>query len=146
MEGDDRSRFCGLCQLNVYNVEGLSREEALDLIGTSEGRLCLRLARRSDGTILTKDCPVGRAGVRRRLAYALVFGCVALMTGLASAATIRRGEERTSFREKCEEVTNTMLDKEPIATWLGRNQMVMGEMAVPVLTPPSVTPSGSTSP
>lgn len=146
MEGDDRSRFCGLCQLNVYNVEGLSRDEALDLIRSSEGRLCLRLARRSDGTILTKDCPVGRAGVRRRLAYALVFGCVALMTGLASAATIRRGEERTSFRNRCEEVTNTVLDKEPLATWLGRNQVVLGQMPVPMPVPSSVTPSGSTSP
>ena len=69
-----------------------------------------------------------------------------MMTGLASAATIRRGEERTSFRDKCEEVTNTVLDREPIATWLGRNQMMMGEMAVPSAPPLSVTPSGSTSP
>ena len=66
MEGDDRSRFCGQCQLNVYNLAGMTRSEAEDLLQNAEGRVCIRMFRRADGTILTKDCPVGLRMLHRR--------------------------------------------------------------------------------
>lgn len=68
MTGDNRVRFCGHCQLNVYNISELSGMEAEKLIASTEGRLCARLFRREDGTILTKDCPVGLRALRRRVA------------------------------------------------------------------------------
>src|SRR5689334_15547988 len=66
MRGDDRVRFCGQCQLHVYNLSDMSRREAETLINTHEGRLCGRFFRRADGTVLTRDCPVGVRAVRRR--------------------------------------------------------------------------------
>ena len=39
MKGDDRVRFCGECQLNVYNFAELSDEEVQKLILETEGRL-----------------------------------------------------------------------------------------------------------
>ncbi len=68
MYGDDRSRFCGQCQLNVYNISGMTAAEAEQLLASREGRLCVRYYRRKDGTVLTKDCPVGLAALRRRMA------------------------------------------------------------------------------
>lgn len=68
MAGDDRVRFCDLCNLNVYNIARLSRKEAEALIANTEGRICARLYRRADGTIITKDCPVGLRAIRRRAA------------------------------------------------------------------------------
>ena len=66
MTGDDCVRFCRLCERSVYNLSTLTRQEAERLIAEKEGRLCARLFRRSDGTILTRDCPVGiRARLRR---------------------------------------------------------------------------------
>src|SRR5262245_30686562 len=59
MKGDDRVRHCSVCRLNVYNLSGMTRREATDLISTVEGRLCVRFYRRKDGTILTRDCPKG---------------------------------------------------------------------------------------
>lgn len=59
MAGDDRVRFCSACKLNVYNLSGMSRKEATELFTLIEGRLCVRLFRRLDGTVLTRDCPVG---------------------------------------------------------------------------------------
>ena len=59
MIGDNRVRFCGECQLNVYNFGELSRTEAEELLRSTEGRLCGRLYRRADGMVITKDCPVG---------------------------------------------------------------------------------------
>jgi hypothetical protein len=63
MRGDDRARHCALCNLNVYNVEGLTSFEVRSLFQRSEGRVCMRLFQREDGTLITKDCPVGAMGV-----------------------------------------------------------------------------------
>ena len=82
MIGTERKRFCGECKLNVYNLSGMSQAEAENLLMNSEGRLCVKFFRRSDGTILTKDCPVGWQAIKRRASristavVSLVFGVV----------------------------------------------------------------------
>src|SRR5262245_27890709 len=68
MTGDERVRFCSLCQLNVYNFAELTRIEAEELIRTTEGRICGRLYRRTDGTVITRDCPIGVRAIRRKVA------------------------------------------------------------------------------
>jgi hypothetical protein len=65
MAGDERVRFCLLCQKNVYNLSAMSAAEAEALVRATEARLCVRFYRRADGTILTEDCPVGRRAARR---------------------------------------------------------------------------------
>jgi hypothetical protein len=67
MIGTDRVRHCGQCSLNVFDISQLSSREALDLVTSTEGRLCLRLHRRHDGTVITRDCPVGLRALRRRV-------------------------------------------------------------------------------
>src|SRR6185369_11666555 len=85
MTGDNRVRFCDHCQLNVYNIVEMSRSEAEKLIASTEGRLCARLFRRADGTVLTKDCPVGLRALRRRVAKrtAAVFAAIVSLSALA---------------------------------------------------------------
>lgn len=68
MAGDERVRFCDRCSLNVYNLSGMSRREAEALVAGAEGRLCVRFYRRADGTVLTRNCPVGLRALRRRAA------------------------------------------------------------------------------
>jgi hypothetical protein len=70
MMGDERVRFCRQCSLNVYNLSSMSRGEAERLISNAEGRLCIRYYKRSDGTVLTRNCPVGLRAIRRRLSRA----------------------------------------------------------------------------
>jgi hypothetical protein len=70
MLGDDRMRFCGQCSLNVYNLSGMTRADAEALIARSEGRLCVKFYRRFDGSIITKDCPIGLQAIKRRVSYA----------------------------------------------------------------------------
>jgi hypothetical protein len=79
MYGNARVRFCPQCNLNVYNLSSMSKEEAELLILQTEGQLCVRFYRRKDGTILTSNCPVGlRAfrdkftSVKARIATALL--------------------------------------------------------------------------
>ncbi len=85
MEGDERVRFCRLCDLHVYNVSELTRAEAESLVARTEGRLCARLYRRADGTVLTKDCPTGLRAARRRVGRAAgaAFAAVLSLCGVA---------------------------------------------------------------
>ncbi|MCW5956068.1 MAG: hypothetical protein KIT61_05745 [Pyrinomonadaceae bacterium] len=67
MYGDNRKRFCGECKMNVFNLSDMTRQEAESLLLNWEGRLCVRFFRRADGTVLTKDCPVGWRAVKQRI-------------------------------------------------------------------------------
>jgi hypothetical protein len=88
MYGSDRKRFCGECKLNVYNLSGMTRDEAESLLVNSEGSLCIRYYRRSDGTVLTKDCPVGWAKVCHRLSAYATAALSLLLTFLAGMITV----------------------------------------------------------
>jgi hypothetical protein len=85
MEGDARVRFCRLCSLNVYDISNMTRAEVEALVLKTEGRLCGRMTRRADGTVLTKDCPVGLRALRRRASRAAGAAFAALLS-LCSAA------------------------------------------------------------
>ena len=85
MEGDDRKRFCNQCRLHVYNVENMDRSEALTLL-TQGNKVCLRLYQRHDGTVITRDCPVGVTKVVRRRSTVGVMVASACLSGLAFVA------------------------------------------------------------
>ena len=79
MQGDDRARFCGLCEKHVYNIAAMTSTEVESLIRRTEGHFCARLYRRRDGTVLTADCPVGaRALAATRLRRLLTLTIVGL--------------------------------------------------------------------
>lgn len=80
MEGDERVRFCRLCSLNVYDFSGMPRAEVEALVSKTEGRLCGRLTRRADGTVLTRDCPVGLRALRLRATRAAGAAFAALLS------------------------------------------------------------------
>lgn len=83
MIGTDRVRFCGQCNLNVYNLSSMAKTEAESLIAGTEGRLCVRFYRRADGSILTQDCPVGLRAIRRRLSYLAKAASAAVLSFFA---------------------------------------------------------------
>jgi hypothetical protein len=93
MAGDDHARFCGQCQQHVYNLSELTQEEAEALVNAREGRLCVRFYKRFDGTMMTKDCPVGLRALTRRVALvsaaaaSVLFAILGLFTLGAFAAT-----------------------------------------------------------
>ena len=69
MRGDGASRFCVQCSKYVYNLSGMTREQAEALVLEREGNLCVRFFRRADGTMLTQDCPVGWRAAKKRIAW-----------------------------------------------------------------------------
>lgn len=87
MVGDDKARYCGKCEKNVFNLSAMTRDEAELLMLEKEGNLCIRLYRRKDGTVLTQDCPVGVRKKRLRLVGVLAIGgsVVAAAAGFGAA-------------------------------------------------------------
>lgn len=79
MTGDERARHCGDCKKDVYNLSGMTRDEAKALLLERAGHLCVRYFQRHDGTILLADCAVGAQQRRRRRWIAA--GAAALLAG-----------------------------------------------------------------
>jgi len=130
MRGDDRTRYCNVCEKNVFNLIGMSDEEVTSLIREKEGSLCVRLFQRADGTLLTSDCPVGLRAVRRRLARAI--GALAACFGmLLTAATFGAAGRLSPWR---------LRETQPfsrIANWLAPPAPLFGAICVPTVQPAS---------
>ena len=92
MSGNDRVRHCAECNLNVYNLSAMSTREAAEMLAKTQGRLCVRFYRRSDGKILTQDCPLGlRAIVRRVSKIAGVALSAVIGFGVSATAALAQG-------------------------------------------------------
>jgi hypothetical protein len=132
MPGGARVRSCERCQHKVYNLSEMTAAEAARLVQEAEGRLCVRFYRRADGTMLTRDCPVGLRAVRMRAARALsaAFASVALLFGVALAGK-SRSEQPTFVRW----VLNR-IDPEPVRPLMGAMPLPMAPPSTP--EPPAI--------
>lgn len=124
MEGDDRCRFCSLCQKNVYNLEGFSRTEIRELTGSQGGPICARFFQRADGTVLTANCPVGAADGRRRIRKRI--------TALAFAGFIAAGIANFARASSSETKADSPL---LVSMWINELKQFLG-FAVPTTVPP----------
>jgi len=123
MVGDERVRHCSDCKLSVYNLSGMSRRQAVDLLRHNEGGLCIRMLRRPDGTVITRDCPIGLRALRRNVARgglrcAALVGC--LLAGLM-------GCTRQEWKQGLQRIF-------PIGKPV-QAQPLMGEVCVPQIQP-----------
>jgi len=64
MSGDHRSRFCQMCSKRVFNLAAMRSDEALAMLTEQPGSVCVRIYRRSDGTVLTSDCQKGASALK----------------------------------------------------------------------------------
>ena len=110
MTGDERVRHCGSCDLDVYDLSAMRRDEAEAFLASRAGaeRTCVRFFRRTDGRLLTRDCPVGVRAAWRRTTWA---AAALLAGGFAAAAMFAprgTGVSRvTPFKEVFEFVRST---------------------------------------
>jgi hypothetical protein len=118
MVGDDRVRFCAHCQLNVYNFSAMNKAEAESFLLKAEGRVCGRYYQRTDGTMLTQDCPVGLRAVRQRVSrmVATAFSAVvSLFAGVGYAQQIqsetKAGIQRSLRRYDQPAIQGTVYDQ-----------------------------------
>lgn len=97
MVGDDRVRHCAQCDLNVFNFSNMTADEAEDLVRNKQGRLCAGFYRRADGTVLTRDCPVGLRAVRQRIART-TLRAVAVLAFVLTGGLLARAADPASGR------------------------------------------------
>lgn len=142
MIGSERKRFCGECKLNVYNLSGMTRGEAENLLLNSEGRLCVRFYKRADGTVLTKDCPVGWQALKKRISktsaafVSLIFG---LLSGLGLMSLASQPKEQRLMGAVAYQPTPTP-KQTPDYVMMG--DVSMGNIAMPTpKTTPKTTPN-----
>jgi hypothetical protein len=141
MSGDERVRHCGLCKLNVYNLTSMSTEDAEALIREKEGKLCVRMFKRADGTLLAQDCPVGLAKLRKRMAW--LAGAMAASFFFAAGSVLAKmgfQGERNPTASPSFAVKNWLNPPPP------QNQVVMGKICPVPLTPTPPTPPPTPAP
>jgi hypothetical protein len=131
MTGDERVRHCAACDLDVFNLSGMRGDEAEEFVAARTGtaRTCIRFRRRADGTMITRDCPVGVRAAWRKAQWA---AAALLAGGFAAAAMFTpRGvdgaPEAAPFRQIHEFVLAHFYAPPP--------PMVMGDMVAP--SPPA---------
>lgn len=148
MAGGERVRHCGSCDLDVFNLSGMTREEATELLHSRGASICARFYRRADGTVLTADCPVGVARLRRRLVLVAtaVFSLLGL-SGVVAAAGVRtlgcHGSAGGDVLGQSPTLQSVM------AMFSGKPtpppKVLMGKIAIPHPTATPVNGSGSTN-
>lgn len=136
MIGNEQVRFCAQCDLNVYNLSGMTKAQAERLIAQSEGRLCVRYYRRADGTILTRNCPVGLRALKKRLtriANAVASLVLSFFAGIFAFAGLQK---TSSVPGTASVVVYTM--GQPVDIQIGREIKVIEEQGE-IIKPESVT-------
>ncbi len=165
MKGSDKSRFCSECSLNVHNLSAMTRPEAEAFVANANGRVCIRMYRRADGTLITQDCPVGVRALRQRVLRRVRRGAataITIVAGMVSYGASRAVAQRdmvmgkiVAYHEAPAADTTSHLDT--VATQITQpdtldqemfiaqgGMMIMGDMAIPeeVETPTiNVTPT-----
>lgn len=137
MRGTDQVRHCSQCQSNVYHLSNMSRDEAEALVREHEGQICVRLYRRADGTILTRDCPIGLRAIRRQLAR-LVAGLAAMIALLVGGLIfcVSSSVAKTRVRDEPHDIftKHTFKFRRPIDKWTKwvdpKRGVVMGSATV----------------
>jgi len=129
MKGDDQVRHCTHCRLNVYNLSEMDAEAALTLVRNAEGRMCVRLYRRDDGTIITRDCPKGLRAFRQRAVKRLALAASFVLSAVGCGQTAERLKADFGYTPP-----------DPISTVT----VTAGVMAYPSVPPPTKAPAKST--
>ncbi len=95
MQGNEQVRHCSDCSLRVYNLSAMTKAEADFLFANSSGKLCVRLFRRSDGTVILDNCPVGLRRLRDKMISSLrvVAATIAAAISCVAAFADEKAEE-----------------------------------------------------
>lgn len=133
MTGDEKSRLCAQCNLNVHNAAAMTDEEVLQAIMlVAAGReVCMRIYKRADGTFLTKDCPIG---LRKRLALNARKAAAWLAGGVSMLVSVAGSVSPVAADEECKGKTKPVWHSKIEATSAGEKKGQAATAPVPVNT------------
>lgn len=134
MTGDERKRFCGQCKLNVYNISAMTLDEAETLINEAEGRICIRMFRRKDGTVITEDCPVGIAAKfkrRMKLAGAYIVAAITVCGAIAQGVVSWRQAPKAVQTEARTIIHTARMEVKGEVEYQPEHHVLTGDVYVP---------------
>ena len=139
MSGDARVRFCPRCDQHVFNLSGMRRAELEDLIREKQGQLCVRYYQRTDGAVMTRDCPEGAMRMLRRqaaVALSVFLGLLFALFAWGSALSNDPDERHARHRLRDHEPFRTIID------WIDPTPRIMlGSMCAPPEAPDETQPA-----
>ncbi len=91
MSGDEKKRFCSECNKFVYDFSKMTRRQVEAIVSIHQGRMCARITRRPDGSLLTLETPPAHPIVARR-ASPVVNATLAAILGLSVPANALNAE------------------------------------------------------
>jgi hypothetical protein len=121
MEGGSRERHCQLCDKQVHNFAAMTPREIERLVLKSDGKLCARITRRDDGSLVTLEAQP-RVSVAARVA-------VSASLALSAAGAMGQTTEQQSTPENAV-LTGTVLKPDGSSPW--------PEVAISLRTPNGV--------
>jgi carboxypeptidase family protein len=86
MSGDEKKRFCSECDKFVYDFSQMTRRQVEAIVSIHRGRMCARITRRHDGSLVTLEAPPVHPIVARR-ASPVVNATLAAILGLSVPAS-----------------------------------------------------------
>jgi hypothetical protein len=93
MNGGSRQRHCQLCDKHVHNFAAMTPREIEKLVLNSEGKLCARITRRYDGSLVTLEA-------QPRVSIAAKVAVSASLALSAAAGAAQTASERPVPQEK----------------------------------------------
>ena len=102
MQGDDKVRHCNQCNQKVYHLSNMSKEEAEELIRSKEGKMCARVYRRPDGSVVTRSCVAIRWS--KPIFNTVMFTCIAALSLLGFSKLMRSAPANETFSFVCQGV------------------------------------------
>jgi hypothetical protein len=142
LKGDGPVRHCERCRMNVYNFSDMTRGEIAEVLAAKEGRLCAGFYRRPDGTIMTRDCPVGVRALRRRARRTLARIAAAVGVLLAGGVVLAKGDRGGASKMRTRQPFAALSAK--LAPVPPAPAFIMGDIALP--PPPNPGPGGDAGP
>src|SRR5262245_31488056 len=85
MSSDEKKRFCSECNKFVYDFSQMTRRQVEAIVSIHRGRMCARITRRPDGSLVTLEAPPVHPIVARR-ASPVANATLAALLGLGVPA------------------------------------------------------------
>ncbi len=116
MTGDEKSRFCHQCKLNVYNISEMEDKEIIELFernsDSNASQLCLRMYKRADGTVIRRDCQIRLRQLKKALirSVASVVGLTAWFSVSQPAMAQTEADPKISTSHKANSAFEKLLN------------------------------------
>ncbi len=99
MTGGETVRFCSHCAKNVYNLSQMTRKRARKIVAGSNGGICVRYAKQSDGAIAALKRQFVQLTRQTGVAASVLGASLALTTAATAQTNIIATETQTAVNQ-----------------------------------------------